>query len=114
MIRLPSLIQALLLPAKLTVDISWIVLSRCAICASGAAAYSPMPYMASDRVAPASATGQAKRQIDMPDARVTTSSLPAARLPSPISAPIIAPIGNSSKACCGRLNSVKSSAPVAV
>ena len=42
------------------------------------------------------------RHTETPDARVTTSSLPAARLPSPISAPIMAPMGSSSNAVCGR------------
>ena len=50
----------------------------------GGAAYSPMPYMMSARVSPARPTGQAMRHTDTPEARVTTSSLPAARLPRPI------------------------------
>ncbi len=104
--RFPSFTQALLDPAKLTSANLSVVFSRFANCAIGGAAYSPMPYMMRASVSPARPTGQAIRQTDTPEARVTTSSLPEARLPRPISAPIIAPIGSSSNACCGRLSIV--------
>src|SRR5258708_4102696 len=108
--RFPSFTEALLDPAKLTSANLSVVFSRFANCANGGAAYSPMPYMTSASVSPARPTGQAIRQTDTPEARVTTSSLPDARLPRPISAPIIAPIGGRSTACCGRLRRGKRNA----
>ena len=81
----PSLTQALLVPAKLTSAILSVVFSRFANCASGGAAYSPVQNMTSASVMPASATGQAMRHTDTPEARVTTNSLPAARLPRRVS-----------------------------
>ena len=111
--RLPSFTHAPVEPAKLTSASLLVVFSRLANCASGGATYSPMPNMHSASVRPASPTGHATRHTDTPDARVTMSSLPAARLPSPISVPIIAPIGSSSKTCCGRLSSVYRNASAA-
>src|SRR5712672_3227754 len=92
--RLPSLTQALPDPAKLMSASLLVVFSRLAICAMGGATYSPIPYMTSAMVRPARPTGHAMRHTETPEARVTTSSLPAARFPKPISAPIIAPIGS--------------------
>ena len=109
-IRLPSLTQALLWPAKLTSANLLVVFSRLASCASGGATYSPTPYIVNASVSPAIPTGQAILHTDTPEARVTTSSLPAARLPRPMSAPIIAAIGSSSKICSGRLRKVNRNA----
>ena len=81
--RLPSFTQALLVPAKLMSASLLVVFSRLANCASGGATYSPTAYMTRDSVRPARPTGQAMRHTDTPEARVTTSSLPAARRRDP-------------------------------
>ena len=60
--RLPSLTQALLEPAKLTSASLLVVFSRLANCAIGGAAYSPMPYMISASVRP----GEPHRPGDAP------------------------------------------------
>src|SRR6202522_940805 len=104
--RLPSFTHAPLDPAKLTSENLLLVFSRFANCASGGAPYSPTAYIVSARVAPARPTGQAMRHTDTPEARVTTSSLLAARLPRPMSAPINAPFGSSSNTCSGRFKNV--------
>ncbi len=112
--RLPSLTHALLEPAKLMSASLLVVFSRFANWAMGGATYSPIPYMTIAIVRPARPTGHAMRHTETPEARVTTSSLPAARFPNPINAPINAPIGSNSKACSGRLRNVNRKASPAL
>ena len=103
MIVSPSRTHAPRLPAKL----NSLYLLNTFTCrpyfSSGGATNSPTPAISTARIRPATASQTQNRAVVMPEARITTSSLPRARLPSPSSEPIRAATGSSWQAKLGRL-----------
>ncbi len=95
MIMSPSRTQVPRLPAKLNSLNLLNTLSWRAYFSSGGATYSPTATISTARMKPATPSHRQKRAVVTPEARITTSSLPRARLPSPSSAPIRAPTGSS-------------------
>ncbi len=95
MIVSPSRNHAPRLPAKLNWLFLLNTLSARAYFSSGGATNSPSPTMSTARTSPATPSQPQKRSVDTPAARITTSSLPRARLPRPSSVPISAATGSS-------------------
>jgi hypothetical protein len=95
MIVSPSRTQVPRLPAKLNSLYLLNTLSCRAYFSSGGATNSPSATISSARMKPASPSHTQKRAVVTPEARITTSSLPRARLPRPSSAPISTPTGSS-------------------
>jgi hypothetical protein len=83
-------------PAKLNSLYLLNTLSCSAYFSSGGATNSPITNISTASSSPATPSHAQNRTVVTPEARITTSSLPRARLPSPSSAPIRAPTGSRS------------------
>ena len=110
----PSRTHASPEPAKLTSENFAKAFCWRAICCSGGAIVSPSSAPSATNNTPAIATARASRQGERPAARITVISLPRAKVPSPSSAPMRAPMGSKAQACCGRLKATNVSAFPAV
>jgi hypothetical protein len=95
MIVSPSRTHVPRLPAKLNSLYLLKTLSWRPYFSSGGATNSPRITISTARTTPAAPSHQQNRSVVIPEARITTSSLPRARLPIPSSAPMSAPTGSS-------------------
>ncbi len=91
----PSRTQVPRLPAKLNSLYLLNTFTWRPYFSSGGATNSVRPTISTARIRPAIASQLQNWNVVMPDARITTSSLPRARLPSPSSDPISAATGSS-------------------